>query len=262
MTSHDGHVSNVLLLTGAVGDYVNCKYDQELVKRGMKSVIVHPFSFSYCNQGKVRAIFQVSANEHSAIIITSKRAASVLEEVMLSLNSDLDDHKHLPVYVVGPATSTIVESLGFTDIRGRESGSAASLATILEEHIRTNVLCPQKPIVFLCGDKRREDIPQTLSALEVPATVLTVYSTGCNANLDSNLSDTLAQTQIHWAVFFSPSTVEYCLSSLLQLDNNIRLAAIGPTTAERMKDFGVSVEAVSKSPTPSCLAETLRQEQL
>jgi uroporphyrinogen-III synthase len=60
-----------------------------------------------------------------------------------------------------------------------------------------------------------------------------------------------------WAAFFSPSGVDAARLAPEAPWNTVRKAAIGPTTAERLRREGLPPRAVADRPTPDALAAAI-----
>jgi uroporphyrinogen-III synthase len=188
----------------------------------------------------------------------------------------LADWDDVPIYVVGEKTASSLRNVfaRYTgihpDIRGQESGSAASLATFILSDVHgrfgTNLL-------YLTGDKNRDTLSSMLSGENIKLEPLQVYRTQESPSFDSRLSSVLelapkgqwplavfslrlssndldlSQGAAHWwIVYFAPSSASFATPILedyfqLQGDNDddgnlhgsnlclpTKIAVIGPTT--------------------------------
>lgn len=173
---------------------------------------------------------------YGGLLVTSPRGAGALRGL------DLSGWTGKPAFVVGPRTAEGVRALGLAPV-GAEAGHADALAG----HIEADP--PVKPLLFLCGDRRRDTLPDRLRAAGVAFAELVVYRTiGDASALEACLSE-----RPGWLAFFSPSGVE----AALELDgiswNSLSAAAIGPTTADALRAAGIRPAAVAASPTPDAL---------
>lgn len=181
---------------------------------------------------------------YSGLVLTSPRAAEGLA------GQDVSAWQDKPVFVVGPATAARARRLGLQP-RGEEAGSAEALAEVVIAGL------PTKPLLFLCGDRRRDTLPGCLREADVPLEECVVYrTTGDASALEAALS-----VRPDWLVFFSPSGVEAALECDGISWNSLLLAAIGPTTAEALRESGRSPAAVAAAPTPEALVAAVTHAQ-
>lgn len=112
------------------------------------------------------------------------------------------------------------------------------------------------PLLFLCGDARRPELPQTLLAQAVPFVELAIYATKQHEQLGIGID---ALQRLHSMVFFSPAGARAVQSLLtLQTLSHVKLFAIGPTTASELSKLGFTIAGVAKKPTPAALTEVIR----
>jgi uroporphyrinogen-III synthase len=147
------------------------------------------------------------------------------------------------VYAVGPATAAAASDLGLS-VRGQEAHDGASLADVILQDER------QGPVLFLCGNRRRDVLPRALRKAGVDVEELVVYRTDI-APPERPPDDA------KWAVFFSPSGVEAALASPDFPWNSLRTAAIGPATAEALHLSNHPPSAVASEPSPEGLVAAL-----
>ncbi|XP_047409384.1 uroporphyrinogen-III synthase isoform X4 [Sciurus carolinensis] len=115
------------------------------------------------------------------------------------------------------------------------------------------------PLLFPCGNLKREILPKMLKDKGIPMESITVYQTiphpGIQVNLDSYYSKKGVPASI---TFFSPSGLTYSLKHIQELSgaslDQIKFAAIGPTTARALAAQGLPVSCTAESPTPQALA--------
>ena len=180
------------------------------------------------------------ADAFAGLILTSPRAADALHGL------DLADWRAKPTFVVGPATAEAARSLGLRT-EGEEAGQAEELA----ERIAARLF--EVPLLFLCGDRRRDVLPDRLRAAGLAVEERVVYRTHIDASALRETAGGLPE----WVVFFSPSGVDAVREVVASSWNRARKAAIGSTTADALRAAGFAPAAVAAAPTPEALAAAL-----
>jgi uroporphyrinogen-III synthase len=178
---------------------------------------------------------------YGGLILTSPRSV----EAVRRLGESVEAWCRHPVYAVGPRTAEAARALGLRP-RGQESGTGISLARFIAMQPR-----PLHPLLFLCGARRREELPMLLRQHGVPLEERVVYDTRPAA-----LFLPPEAPAPEWVVVFSPSVWES--ARRLPIDwQRVRVAAIGPTTAQALQQQQVCVDAVAATPTPEGLLQAL-----
>jgi uroporphyrinogen-III synthase len=153
--------------------------------------------------------------------------------------------KGAPAYVVGPKTGGRLRDLGF-EVRGEESGNAKALVQRIAERN------PSRPLLFLSGNRRRDEVPDGLRAEDIAFEEQVVYET----HFRSDLALPPPKGSL-WIVFFSPSGLKAVRRAEAGPLTGYRCAAIGPTTAGALRDQGLRVDAVADSPSPDGLVTAI-----
>ncbi|XP_043912122.1 uroporphyrinogen-III synthase isoform X2 [Protopterus annectens] len=204
--------------------------------------------------------------KYDGIIFTSPRAVEAvqrsIEENNITENwqNSLKQHwSNKSVYVVGKATASLVKDLGLVP-QGEDCGNAEKLASYICNQESSTSL----PLLFPCGQLKREALPKILRENSVPLECLTVYQTSQHPQLQESLAVYFSEQGVPASVtFFSPSGVKFCLPAIQKLSGNllnqIKFAAIGPTTADAMKAEGLHVSCTAEKPTPQDLAVGIKR---
>lgn len=218
-------------------------YVQALEARGFRVVAEPVLQFTFVHAAALRDKLR-APESYSGLVLTSPRAVEALRRVREG-DSLLAPWCTKPVFVVGPKTASEVATLGFAPL-GQESGSAEALAAAIARH------GPQKPLLFLSGNRRRDVLPERLTTAGIVFDELVVYETHPAASLDVS-----SHSHLDWLVVFSPSALD-ALRHATGLDRSqVRLVAIGPTTAEALTKAGWTVAAVAAAPTPEAVVDAL-----
>ncbi|KAM4837485.1 uroporphyrinogen-III synthase isoform X2 [Urocitellus parryii] len=230
----------VLLLKDAKED--DCGQDpyiRELALYGLEATLIPVLSFEFLSLPSFSE--KLSHPEcYGGLIFTSPRA---VEAVELCLKKD---------------NKTEVSKIGL-DVEGENCGNAEKLA----EYICSRE-SPAFPLLFPCGNLKREILPKMLKDKGIQMESITVYQTiphpGIQVNLDSYYSKQGVPASI---TFFSPSGLTYSLKHIQELSGDsidqIKFAAIGPTTAHALTAKGLPVSCTAESPTPQALAAGIRK---
>lgn len=226
-------VRNVLLLKAADERYERAfQRSQGEAPRAHIAFQVHfvdvlTFAFVHA-QALENALLHLES--YSGILVTSPRGAIAITRAVNALVDQegeatqeplLEKLRALPVYSVGSATSRELDGLGITCL-GEDSGSAE----VLSEYLHQEGVLPEeskrKPMLFVCGEKRSDTLPESFRQRNLPIEELTVYKTCAVTHIQLPEQCTLPQ----WVVFFSPSG----LNAMKKVDlpwGSVRKAAIG-----------------------------------
>lgn len=177
---------------------------------------------------------------YGGLVCTSQRAVEALREV------DLTAWRDKPTFVVGPATAEAARALRLRP-RGEDAGDADTLAGYIAGRSFA------RPLLFLCGNQRRDELPDRLRAAAVAFEEFVAYRTV----LMPSVLDGLAADPPDWVAFFSPSGVEAALLAPGFPWNSLSCAAIGPTTAAALDAAGYPPDAVAAEPSPEALVSAV-----
>jgi len=215
-------------------------FAEALRAAGYRPFVLPVLSVVWCNTEQLRAVL-ARPEAYGGLIFTSPRAV----EAVRRLGSLLEAWRRRPVYVVGPRTAAAAQELGLQP-RGETAGSGRELARLILQALR-----PERPLLFLCGARRRDELPTLLREEGLPLEELVVYDTRPSVpELPAEAPD--------WVVFFSPSGLE-AARRLPIAREQVRVAAIGPTTAAALQQEGWEVAAVARTPTPEGLLAALQE---
>ncbi|XP_064176794.1 uroporphyrinogen-III synthase [Anguilla rostrata] len=257
---------NVLLLKEPRdGDSGPDPYMKEVTSYGHKPTLIPVLSFKFVSLNALSdRLFQ--PEKHGGLIFTSPRAVEAVRMCLegnnrreVWINTVKDKWNEKSIYVVGKATAALVQELGLIP-QGEETGNADVLSRFILEREDTSIL----PLFFPCGSIKREVLPTALRENGVPLETLTVYQTAEHPDLEKNLTDYFSEQGVPASIaFFSPSGVKFCLEVVRRLAgeklNEIKFAAIGPTTADAMVAEGLCVSCSAEKPTAQDLAARIAQ---
>lgn len=170
-------------------------------------------------------------------LITSQNA---VRSLMVHLKSASDPQQILTksVFCVGSKTALLLGRVGLHVTHFENN--ARLLGTYLAENH------PGDSFLFLCGDKRREELPALLNENNISYREQVVYETSLNA--------VAMETNYDAYLFFSPSAVKSF--AMKNKPEEGSAYCIGHTTAEAANQLGLPVY-VAESPTTESVLELL-----
>jgi uroporphyrinogen-III synthase len=114
--------------------------------------------------------------------------------------------------------------------------TAADLFDIIKKHKNEKFLYP-------CSNIRKNDIPDFMHSNNIDFTEAVIYKT-----VAADLSD-LAEVKYDCIAFFSPSGISSLFINFPDFkQNNTRIAAFGPTTAQAVRDAGLELDIEAPMP--------------
>jgi uroporphyrinogen-III synthase len=145
------------------------------------------------------------------------------------------------VYCLEGATQ---QALKRADIQHRITGTAANAASLATEIIKNN---EKGPLIFFCGNKRRDELPDLLRQHNITVEELVVYET--------TATPALAGQDYDGVLFLSPSAVQ-SFFSVNSLPPHTVCFSIGPTTAHALQEHTDNKIITSTSPAMAQLVQT------
>lgn len=144
------------------------------------------------------------------------------------------------IYCIGSTTRLqVAEKWGAAMV----AGTADSAKALAERVIRER---DERPLVFFCGDQRREELPMALAAKGIPLKEIVVYKTIETSHPLTGHYDAV--------LFYSPSAVRSFFASN-QPGEACTLFAIGSSTAEAIRTYSSHPIVVAAHPSKAELAK-------
>ncbi|XP_055502696.1 uroporphyrinogen-III synthase isoform X2 [Leucoraja erinacea] len=216
-------------------------YVHEFASHGLQATLIPVLSFEFISlQDLSKKLAHPEA--YGGLIFTSPRAVDAVKLCLCEKGGIRE-----------------VKEIGLAPL-GEESGNAEKLAA----YICINNSSISLPLLFPCGTLKRETLPRCLHEKNVPLDSFTIYQTSPHPSFQQALSDYFSEQGIPASItFFSPSGVRFCLKTIKDLAgdsiNQIKFAAIGPTTAEAMASEGLTVNCSAEKPTPQDLVACIKK---
>ncbi|TIA70645.1 hypothetical protein E3P92_02569 [Wallemia ichthyophaga] len=142
---------------------------------------------------------------------------------------------------------------------GEESGNGVKLADYILSNHKDGNDKKHNRILYLVGDKTASELSNILQDNGVLVDRLQVYAT-------KRLSVEQLQFNIHkanagdakWIIIFSPSGADVIIPAIKEMELNVKVACIGPTTSKYVQEImQVCVDAVPAKPDAQLLAEAM-----
>jgi len=157
--------------------------------------------------------------------------------------------------VVGPQTARLLKEHGRTPDAVAEPPNGPGLAAALEGEIAAG-----DRVLIVCPEQSRKGLAEPLAELGAEVHSVPFYRNQPAATV-SAVAGELSKEAFDAAVFGSPSSFSHlfaaCGERAPEQFDRIALVAIGPTTAEAIRDHGCEVAAVAPEPTPEGLADAV-----
>lgn len=201
-------------------------------------------------------ISQVHTGTFDWVVLTS---ANAIDGILANAADPVDPAKvfaGVNVAVVGEATAARLRTLGVEPTLISRRSDAANLAT---ELIATGL--NGKSIWLPQGNLASGDLALALRSVGATVIATEVYRADQPDRLTPDVRAALLQGDIDAAIFASPSAVRH-LVALLGPDwstlDDVRLVAIGPTTAAELRRLDLDVAAIAERPSDEGLVMALR----
>jgi len=176
---------------------------------------------------------------YDGLFFTSPKAA----EVFLQNFENKENDFRGKVYVLGNRTKLLFEHTNLEIVFRGDANTAEEFINSFDGREFAN-----KKFLFLRGDKSLRTIPKLLKEQSIVDEIV-VYRTIENAideTLKNEIGERLSKNKIDWICFFSPSGVESFVETFSKFSlNDIKIAAIGTTTAKKVAENNLKVEFIS-----------------
>ena len=192
-------------------------------------------------------------SDFRAVAFTSRRAAGVFRARMQARMTSWSGESDMPaVWAAGPATAAeLGDRLGPVRVPGRpdspETGAAENLARSM---IHAAV---GGPILFPCGDIRRDELPEQLRQRGIK-----VHEVVCYRSILADESEARTAAATSTVLVVASPSVAGLVARACPRATRPELLAVGPTTAASARAAGWSPAAVADEPTTRALSSAIR----
>ena len=190
------------------------------------------------------------------LIFTSVNGVRFFFERMKALGVGVDAITS-QLAAVGPKTAEVLIAYGLSVAVIPSDYVAEGLFTSLHDQ-----LLPGQRVLLPRADIARKMLPRELAQLGMDVTEVDVYHTVIDAELAPEAASQIQQGKIDVILFTSSSTVNHFVSAMAPFQtpgwlDQVRIACIGPITAETARQHGLVVQVVASEYTVEGLLEAL-----
>ncbi|MEK7850428.1 MAG: uroporphyrinogen-III synthase, partial [Deltaproteobacteria bacterium] len=188
-------------------------------------------------------------------LFTSVNGVKYFIERLKAKGKDVRDLKGIKLCAIGPKTASEIEALGlrldFVPKEFRAEGIIEGLGDVKGMRI----LLPRAEVA-------REILPDELTRMGATVDVVTAYRTMRPEGKTAEIKDLFREGKIDIVTFTSSSTVTNFLQMFEEREgadllHDVKVASIGPITAETAKKHGIETKIMPKNYTIPALAEAI-----
>ena len=216
--------------------------------------ITEPDSFAALDE----AILEI--NHYTWLAFTSPNGVKAFFSRLKLQGKDARYLGSLKVAVIGSETAAELERCGIVADVVPAEFRAEAVAAALEGKVG-----PQDRVLIARAAEAREVLPQELIRFGAAVDVVPVYKTVLGDADSGQLTEMLAAGEIDMVTFTSSSTVTNLLAILggkaKELLSNVKIACIGPVTADTCREHGLQPAVVATEYTIKGLAESIIRER-
>jgi uroporphyrinogen III methyltransferase / synthase len=204
-----------------------------------------------------RAIAEVQ--QFDWLILTSAQAVRAVIERAADLQQPLvRTEGRLRVACVGPVTADSARKADLPVAYVASTHHGVALANELGGKLQgAKVLLPR-------SDRANPDLPRALARFGAQVTEVVAYRTLRPAETDRDGLKEIVDGQADAILFFSPSAVQHFAEltgdgQLLQIQSKLAIAAVGPVTANALREAGVQRAVVAQDTTAASVVGALEE---
>ncbi len=256
-TSTTGVAGKRIVITRAAGR--SEALARELTVRGAIPVVLPLVSFADPEDFAPLDAALGEMQQFDWMILTSAQAVRAVvkrgEELKLNL---IRAASKLQIGCVGPVTAEAARHAGFRVEYVAETHTGAALAAELGQRLRgAKVFLPR-------SDRANPDLPPALERHGAVVTEVTAYRTLRPTAINERNLKQIADEAADAILFFSPSVVQHFAElfggeQLRALQDKLAIVAVGPVTANALREAGVRRLVISADTTAAAVIEALEK---
>ncbi len=179
---------------------------------------------------------------YDGLFFTSPKAAEVFLQNFENFENKENDFRG-KIYVLGNRTKLLFEDTNFEIVFRADANTAEEFINSFDRSEFAN-----KKFLFLRGDKSLRTIPELLKDQSIvdEIVVYRIILKTIDETLKNEISEKFSKSEIDLIIFFSPTGIESFVKTFGGfLINDIKIAAIGTTTAKKAAENNLTVKFVS-----------------
>lgn len=192
-----------------------------------------------------------------AILFLSRNAVRYVFERCrdLEIKCELSPLKRPFVAAVGPATAEALKEQGWSVDYVADHTAESLVREIGKRFAGKNVFLPR-------GNRGDDDAPEALRCAGARVTEVVAYRTLAPPNVSPSILADIYDSKVDSVVFASPSAFHNLCgligrSEVVTISELVQFAAIGPTTARAIREFGARVAVEAAAPSAAAMADAL-----
>lgn len=233
-----------------------------LVGMGAEVLLLPTVGFAPAENNDALDAALCNLDDFDTVLLTSQNAVRfvVARWQTLGMGAELGASRRQFVAAVGAATAEIAKQEGLHVDYTAKSQSGEALVQELVDNLRgslagCSVLLPR-------SDRADKHLPTTLQAAGARVTEVIAYRTLAPEALNPGIVNSIRRAEVDAIVFASPSSFHNLCDSidaaeLATLSARIQFAAIGPTTAQALREAGARVEIEANESSAAGLADSI-----
>jgi uroporphyrinogen III methyltransferase/synthase len=196
-------------------------------------------------------------DEYHWIVFTSVNGVGYFFKRLFERGKDVRALHHIRTACIGPATAERLADYGLScDILPETYRAESVVAAFEKQDVKA------KLILLPRAQEARPILPETLTAMGAQVDEITVYRTQIAQDNVATLLESLAAQNIDCITFTSSSTVKNFKRLIPESDfpkllESVKIACIGPITADTAKELGFDVHIMADTYTIPGLVEAL-----
>jgi len=232
---------------------------RELIVRGASPVVLPLVSFAEPQDSAPLDAAIAEIQQFDWMMLTSAQAVRAVikrgEELKLSLNHA---ENKLQIACVGPVTTEEARRAGLRVEYVAETHTGAALAEELGKRLKgAKVFLPR-------SDRANPDLPPALKRHGALVTEVIAYRTLRPTAIDERNLRQVADGAADAVLFFSPSAVQHFAElfggqQLRALQDKLAITAVGPVTANALREAGVQRTVLAGDTTATAVVEALEK---
>jgi len=199
-------------------------------------------------------------NQYDWIIFTSGNGVTIFFDAMEGLEKDARVFCSAKIAAIGSRTAAKLDEFGI------KADFVPSVFT--SEQLGKQLLgfsnLKNKKILLLRSELASNELVELLADAGAEVDNVSVYTTEEEKGESSWLAGRLDEGTIDWLTFTSPSSVDGFFNQIscdLVNKSNVKVASIGPVTAERLKELGVAVNVTATEHTVDGLLDAIEESE-